>query len=203
MHKKLDLFTADNIISALGIKLNPHLNVHLDPCTDSHDVSSILRIDKPNRLRYCLITENFESVDNPNFRASFDIILTQKGFVKPYLNIQNPKISDLMLWMNQYIKMYMIMSDTEEFLDPVKIDFEIFVECKKDNGIILDKISCVSFLLIYLPKKNVSEKYICIRTVVDNYLKKAGLSVIDDSTSMDHKFNLVTMQRTIENMELI
>lgn len=200
------IFNTENIISTLDIEIDEDYNAVIEETFESMGATSTFKIDRDNDSRYCFMTENFENDYTLNLIASFDVLSIDNGAFNPSVNIKHPKFKEMMLLVNKYIKVFMIVFMKKEDVKYPLINVHMSVKyLRSELGELL--VSDISLLSVNITRsfdpitKMLIEEN--IENIVNNYLKKVEVNCIDKNTDFEELLKLVTMQKTIDEMELI
>ena len=200
------IFSVENIVSTLDIEIGEDCNATIEETFDIMGATSIFKIDRHNDSRYCFMTENFENDYTLNLIASFDVFSIDNGTFNSSVNIKHPKFKEMMLLVNKYIKVFMIVFMKKEDVKYPLINVHMSVKyLRSDIGeLLVSDIALLSVKIIRtidpITKMLIEEN---IENIVNNYLKKVEFNCIDKNTDFEELLKLVTMQKTIDDIELI
>jgi hypothetical protein len=211
MRPKQFIFSSDNIISTLNMNIDKDFDVRFEESFNRSGAVSVFTIDHKDHERDCFMAETFENDKNPNLIASFDIFSSNDGDFKPLVEILHPKFKKLLSLVNRYIKVFMIILGHKEIDNSptITIHMDVKYVISESGELTLTDISLNSLIMnsiiIIRSLGEVTKMSIAknIENVVDNYLKKIGVTNIDNHTNFEELLNLVKMQKTVDDMALI
>lgn len=207
MQKNNVVFSAENIISTLGINIQDDYDINFEPDPESIDITSRFFIGKkgvtPSVYSSFFVSDNFENSDNPGYVALLPTKLTQDGVVTLKLNAESSKLTSLMSIVNHYIKLFMIIESRTGFYASETVDLQIMTHYKHTDVLELIDIKLYNMVLHSVFETNYERKEIIIDYVVNEFISKIGFEKIDVDTDIDSLTELVKMQKILEAMEVI
>jgi hypothetical protein len=207
MEKNNVVFSAENIISTLGINIQDDYNVIFEPDPEAIDITSRFFIEKKGETSsyYNLLfaSDNFENSDNPGYVALLRTNMTQDGIVTLKLGMNLPQMNKIMTIVNNYIQFFMVITERTGFYARDTVNLKIMTDYKNSAGLELTNIHIYDMVLYSVFETNYEKKEINIEDVVNIYLSKLGVDKIDDNTDVDALMVLVKMQKILEAMVAI
>lgn len=207
MQKNNFVFSAENIISTLGINIQDDYDINFEPDPEAIDITSRFFINKkgvtPSVYSLFFASDNFENSNNPGYVALLPTTLNQDGFVTLKLNAESSKMTSLMSIVNHYIKLFMIIESRTGFYASETVDLQIMTHYKHTDVLELIDIKLYNMVLYSVFETNYERKEINIDYVVNEFISKIGFEKIDVDTDINLLTELVKMQKTLEAMEVI
>jgi hypothetical protein len=207
MQKNNVVFSAENIISTLGINIQDDYDINFEPDPEAIDITSRFFINKkgvtPSVYSSFFVSDNFENSDNPGYVALLPTKLTQDGVVTLKLNAESSKMTSLMSIVNHYIKLFMIIEGRTGFYASETVNLQIMTHYKHTDVLELIDIKLDNMVLYSVFETNYERKEINIDYVVNEFISKIGFEKIDVDTDIDSLTELVKMQKILEAMEVI
>lgn len=201
MKKNNVVFSAENIIDTLGIKVNKDYNVKFEHDPQSIDITSRFFIkshSNPNSGCY-MASDNFENSDTPGFIALLPTTLNWDGVVTLKLETESPQIRDIMTLVNHYVRFLMVIKDIRVFVGHL-IQLEIITEYSYTDKLTLNNVELFKLKIDSPYETNYKMKKINVQYEVDDYLSKIGVDKIDLNMDIDALMVLVKMQKTLDSM---
>lgn len=205
MEKNNVVFSAENIISTLGINLNDDYNVIFEPDPQAIDITSRFFIESKSNpcSGFFIASDNFENSRTPGYIASLPTILTRDGIVTLKLDMHLPEMTKIMKRVNDYIQFFMVINDQKGFYVHETVRLEIMTDYKYTDVLLLTNVELFNFVLYSPLETNYKKKEINIEDFVNTYLSKLGVDKIDTNTAVDALMVLVKMQKILEAMVAI
>lgn len=207
MQKNNVVFSAENIISTLGINIQDDYDINFEPDPEAIDITSRFFINKkgvtPSVYSSFFVSDNFENSDNPGYVALLPTKLTQDGVVTLKLNAESSKMTSLMSIVNDYLKLFMIIDGRTGFYASETVNLQIMTHYKHTDVLELIDIKLYNMVLYSVFETNYERKEINIDYVVNEFISKIGFEKIDVDTDINLLTELVKMQKTLEAMEVI
>lgn len=207
MQKNNVVFSAENIISTLGINIQDDYDINFEPDPEAIDITSRFFINKkgvtPSVYSSFFVSDNFENSDNPGYVALLPTKLTQDGVVTLKLNAESSKMTSLMSIVNDYLKLFMIIDGRTGFYASETVNLQIMTHYKHTDVLELIDIKLYNIVLYSVFETNYERKEINIDYVVNEFISKIGFEKIDVDTDINLLTELVKMQKTLEAMEVI
>lgn len=207
MQKNNVVFSAENIISTLGINIQDDYDINFEPDPEAIDITSRFFINKkgvtPSVYSSFFVSDNFENSDNPGYVALLPTKLTQDGVVTLKLNAESSKMTSLMSIVNHYLKLFMIIDGRTGFYASETVNLQIMTHYKHTDVLKLIDIKLYNMVLYSVFETNHERKEINIDCVVNEFISKIGFEKIDVDTDIDSLTELVKMQKILEAMEVI
>lgn len=207
MQKNNVVFSAENIISTLGINIQDDYDINFEPDPEAIDITSRFFINKkgvtPSVYSLFFASDNFENSNNPGYVALLPTTLNQDGFVTLKLNAESSKMISLMSIVNHYLKLFMIINERTGFHASETVDLQIMTKYKHTDVLELIDIKLYNMVLYSVFETNYERKEINIDYVVNEFISKIGFEKIDVDTDIDSLTEIVKMQKTLEAMEAI
>ena len=207
MQKNNVVFSAENIISTLGINIQDDYDINFEPDPEAIDITSRFFINKkgvtPSVYSLFFASDNFENSNNPGYVALLPTTLNQDGFVTLKLNAESSKMISLMSIVNHYLNLFMIINGRTGFYASETVDLQIMTKYKHTDVLELIDIKLYNMVLYSVFETNYERKEINIDYVVNEFISKIGFEKIDVDTDIDSLTEIVKMQKTLEAMEAI
>lgn len=207
MQKNNVVFSAENIISTLGINIQDDYDINFEPDPEAIDITSRFFINKkgvtPSGYSSFFASDNFENSDNPGYVALLHTKLTQDGVVTLKLNAESSKMTSLMNIVNHYLKLFMIIDGRTGFYASETVNLQIMTHYKHTDVLELIDIQLYNMVLYSVFETNYERKEINIDYVVNQFISKIGFEKINVDTDIDSLTTLVKMQKTLEAMVVI
>lgn len=205
MEKNNVVFSAENIISTLGINVNDDYNVRFEPDPEAIDITSRFMIESKSNpySGFYFASDNFENSATPGYIASLPTNMTQDGIVTLKLDINLPQMIEIMMLVNRYLQFFMVIYDRKGFYVNETVRLEIMTDYKHNDILLLTNIELFNFVLYSPYETNYKNKEINIEDEVNTYLDKIGVEKIETTTDVDALMVLVRMQKTLEAMVAI
>lgn len=201
------VFSAENIISTLGINIQDDYDIKFEPDPSAIDITSRFVIESKSNpySGFFIASDNFENSKTPGYIASLPTNLTQDGVVTLKLDMNLPEMTKIMKLVNDYVQFFMVIDERKAFYFYVSetVRLEIMTDYKYTDVLLLENIELFNFILYSPLETNYKRKEISIEDVVNTYLSKLGVDKIDHDTDVDALMVLVKMQKTLEAMEAI
>lgn len=197
------VFSAENILSTLGITMNDNFNLVFEQDPDAIDITSRFLIEsKERKYPYYFASDNFENSDKPGFMASVSTKMTKDGIVTTLLDFQNPKMIRLMKIVNNYVKIFMAIYDRPCFHHYAAefLNLQIMTDYDISSGLILRDITLSDLVLVSPFETNHYAKEIAVDYLVNHYTEKLGLANINEDTDIDKLLVLIRMQKIVDDM---
>ena len=201
MQKNNVVFSAENIISTLGINIQDDYDINFEPDPEAIDITSRFFINKKGVTPSGY--SSFFASDNSGYVALLHTKLTQDGVVTLKLNAESSKMTSLMSIVNHYIKLFMIIESRTGFYASETVDLQIMTHYKHTDVLELIDIKLYNMVLYSVFETNYERKEINIDYVVNEFISKIGFEKIDVDTDINLLTELVKMQKTLEAMEVI
>jgi hypothetical protein len=205
MEKNNVVFSAENIISTLGINLNDDYNVIFEPDPQAIDITSRFFIESKSNpySGFFIASDNFENSRTPGYIASLPTILTRDGVVTLKLDMNLPEMTKIMKLVNDYVQFFMVITERKGFYVNETIRLEIMTDYKYTDVLLLTNVELFNFILYSPFETNYKNKEISVEDEVNTYLAKLGVDKIDTNTDVAALMVLVKMQKTLEAMVAI
>lgn len=208
MTKNNVAFTAENIMSSLGMKVDDTYKVNFERDAESCDVTSRLSIENKNH-RHVLLTDNFENATNPGFMGLVKTNMTPDGIVSLAIYMESQDIKDIMVVVNHYVKLFLCITKRTLFMFHEYLELEINATYSQDLilpannslNISLEDIKIANLKLTSPFETNICNKTIDLDYFVECYLNKIDPDlVITTDTNITELLELVKTQLIIDAM---
>jgi hypothetical protein len=202
MNERQNIFTSENIISTLGIKIDDSLECELDYSNGSFAIASKFLVKNKNNDDVYFEADNYEDTAAPCFLGRVKTVLDKNGQVTTAIDIDNEQMKTIVKVCNRYLKVYRLMYDIKEFGVDDTVYLSFLADYLSFSPLTLEKLTCsrislVSNHMAYGPLET------NVNAFVNEFLGDLNIKFLDENTDMDALYPLVEMQKTIKHMERI